>query len=102
MLLEKLGQLKKLNDVIGIRTLDVPACSIVPQPILRREMNELQSHCPTDIVLLTVSVKDIGKNSSQQTGKAELSKYPPAKHKAHSIVMRISMRTTQLFIRCAV
>jgi hypothetical protein len=30
--LEGLGQLKKLNDFIGPRTRDLPACSIVPQP----------------------------------------------------------------------
>jgi hypothetical protein len=30
--LEGLGQLKKSNDLIGDRTLDLPACSIVPQP----------------------------------------------------------------------
>jgi hypothetical protein len=30
--LEVLGQLKKTNDLIGIRTRDLPACSIVPQP----------------------------------------------------------------------
>jgi hypothetical protein len=29
--LERLGQLKKYND-IGNRTRDLPACSIVPQP----------------------------------------------------------------------
>jgi hypothetical protein len=30
--LEGLGQLKKSNDLIGYRTRDLPACSIVPQP----------------------------------------------------------------------
>jgi hypothetical protein len=30
--LEGLGQLKKSNDLIGIRYCDLPACSIVPQP----------------------------------------------------------------------
>jgi hypothetical protein len=30
--LEWLGQLKKFNDIIGIRTRDFPACSILPQP----------------------------------------------------------------------
>jgi hypothetical protein len=30
--LEGLGQLKKSNDLIGNRTSDLPACSIVPQP----------------------------------------------------------------------
>jgi hypothetical protein len=29
--LEGLGRLKKSNDLIGNRTLDLPACSIVPQ-----------------------------------------------------------------------
>jgi hypothetical protein len=32
MRLERLGQLKKLIDLIGTRTRDLPACSIVPQP----------------------------------------------------------------------
>jgi hypothetical protein len=32
MRLERLGQLKKSNDLIGNRTRDLPACSIVPQP----------------------------------------------------------------------
>jgi hypothetical protein len=32
MRLEGLGQLKKSNDLIEIRTRDLPACSIVPQP----------------------------------------------------------------------
>jgi hypothetical protein len=30
--LEELGKLKKFNDLIGIRTLNFPACNIVPQP----------------------------------------------------------------------
>jgi hypothetical protein len=30
--LEGLGQLKKSNDLIGIRSRDLPACSIVSQP----------------------------------------------------------------------
>jgi hypothetical protein len=30
--LEGLSQLKKSNNLIGIRTRDLPACSIVPQP----------------------------------------------------------------------
>jgi hypothetical protein len=30
--LEGLGQLKKSNDLIGYRTRDLQACSIVPQP----------------------------------------------------------------------
>jgi hypothetical protein len=30
--LEGLGQLKKSNDLIGNRTRNLPACSIVPQP----------------------------------------------------------------------
>jgi hypothetical protein len=30
--LEGLGQLKKSNELIGIRTRDLPACDIVPQP----------------------------------------------------------------------
>jgi hypothetical protein len=30
--LEGLGQLKKFSDLIGNRTRDFPACSIVPQP----------------------------------------------------------------------
>jgi hypothetical protein len=30
---EELGQLKKLNDLIGNRTRDLPACSIEPQTI---------------------------------------------------------------------
>jgi hypothetical protein len=30
--LEGLGQLRKSNDLIGNRTHDLPACSIVPQP----------------------------------------------------------------------
>jgi hypothetical protein len=29
--LEELGKLKKLNDLIGNQTRDIPACSIVPQ-----------------------------------------------------------------------
>jgi hypothetical protein len=29
---EALGQLKKPNDLIGTRSLDLPACSIVPLP----------------------------------------------------------------------
>jgi hypothetical protein len=32
--LEGLGKLKKLNDLIGTRTLDLPAYSIVSQPTL--------------------------------------------------------------------
>jgi hypothetical protein len=33
--LEELGKLrKKINDLIGIRSRDLPACSIVPQPRL--------------------------------------------------------------------
>jgi hypothetical protein len=32
MRLKGLGQLKKSNDLIGNRTRDLPACSIVPQP----------------------------------------------------------------------
>jgi hypothetical protein len=32
MRLEGLGKLKKSNDLIGIRTRDLPACSVVPQP----------------------------------------------------------------------
>jgi hypothetical protein len=32
VLLEGLGKLKKSNDLIGNRTRDFPACSIVPQP----------------------------------------------------------------------
>jgi hypothetical protein len=32
VLLEGLGQLKKSNDLIGIRTRDLPDCSIAPQP----------------------------------------------------------------------
>jgi hypothetical protein len=32
MQLERLGILKKSNDLIGIRTRDLPACSTVPQP----------------------------------------------------------------------
>jgi hypothetical protein len=34
MQLEGLGQLKKSNDLIGNRTRDLPACSIVPQPTM--------------------------------------------------------------------
>jgi hypothetical protein len=34
MQLEGLGQLKKSNDLIGNRTRDVLACSIVPQPTM--------------------------------------------------------------------
>jgi hypothetical protein len=30
--LERLGQLKNANDLIGNRTRDFPACSIMPQP----------------------------------------------------------------------
>jgi hypothetical protein len=30
--LEELGKLKKLNDFIGTRIRDLPACSIMPQP----------------------------------------------------------------------
>jgi hypothetical protein len=30
--LEGLGKLKKFNDLIGNRTCDLPACSIMPQP----------------------------------------------------------------------
>jgi hypothetical protein len=30
--LEGLGKLKKSNDLLGIRTSDLPACSILPQP----------------------------------------------------------------------
>jgi hypothetical protein len=30
--LEGLGKLKKLKDLIGTRTRDLPTCSIVPQP----------------------------------------------------------------------
>jgi hypothetical protein len=38
--LEGLGQLKKFNDLIGIRTRDLTACSIVPQPTtLPRKVN---------------------------------------------------------------
>jgi hypothetical protein len=32
VLLEGLGKLKKLNYLIGFRTRDLPASSIVPQP----------------------------------------------------------------------
>jgi hypothetical protein len=32
MRLEVLGKLKKCNNLIGNRTLGLPACSIVPQP----------------------------------------------------------------------
>jgi hypothetical protein len=32
VLLEGLGRIKKSNDLIGIRTCDFQACSIVPQP----------------------------------------------------------------------
>jgi hypothetical protein len=31
--LEGLGKLKKFSDLIGTQTRDLPACSIVPQPI---------------------------------------------------------------------
>jgi hypothetical protein len=30
---EGLGKVKKINDLIGSRTRDLPICSIVPQPI---------------------------------------------------------------------
>jgi hypothetical protein len=32
MRLERLGQLKKIDDIIGNRTRDLPACSTVPRP----------------------------------------------------------------------
>jgi hypothetical protein len=32
MWLEGLGELKRFNDLIKIRTCNLPACSIVPQP----------------------------------------------------------------------
>jgi hypothetical protein len=35
--LEGLGQLKKSNDIIGVRTREIPACSIVPQDELDEE-----------------------------------------------------------------
>jgi hypothetical protein len=39
--LEELGQLKKKkpNDLIGTRTRDLPACSIVPQPTTLLHIN---------------------------------------------------------------
>jgi hypothetical protein len=30
--LEGLGNLKQSNDLLGIRTREIPACSLVPQP----------------------------------------------------------------------
>jgi hypothetical protein len=33
VLLEGLGALKTINDPIGIRTRNLPACSIAPQPL---------------------------------------------------------------------
>jgi hypothetical protein len=35
-MLEELGQLKEFNDLVGIRTHDLPVCSIVPQLITVR------------------------------------------------------------------
>jgi hypothetical protein len=32
--LERLGKLKKSNELMGIRTHVLPACSIVPQPTM--------------------------------------------------------------------
>jgi hypothetical protein len=31
---ERLGQLKKINDLMGIRNRDLPVCGTVPQPTI--------------------------------------------------------------------
>jgi hypothetical protein len=46
VLLEGFGELKKLNYLIGTRTLDLPACSTVPQPtkLLRAPTYKIVPH----------------------------------------------------------
>jgi hypothetical protein len=63
---------KEVNVLIEIRSLDLPACSIVPQPISYREMKKGKMVLRSINVLFWVSVKDIGGNISQQAGKAEI------------------------------
>jgi hypothetical protein len=41
--LEELGKLKKCNYLIGFRTYDLPACSIVPQPTRALEKSRLNA-----------------------------------------------------------
>jgi hypothetical protein len=48
--LELLGKLKKSNDLIGNRTRDLPACSIVPQPT--KLPRDLEAYLLTNITLI--------------------------------------------------
>jgi hypothetical protein len=67
---------------------------------------------PSDIAFFGVSVKDIGRNISKQTGKAGIIKVAAGKRRkhtsnAHTIEIKISVSfvavwATQLLIRCAV
>jgi hypothetical protein len=41
-----LGKLKKSNDLIGNRTRDLPACSVVPQPT----MNDKKARMLTEAI----------------------------------------------------
>jgi hypothetical protein len=66
--LEGLGQLKKSNDLIRIRSRDLPACSIVPQPTTLP-----RAHVAGAIKMLkkTVTLSEIGTKyySGQTVGK---------------------------------
>jgi hypothetical protein len=42
---EGLGKLKKSNDLIGNRTCNLPACSIVPQPTMLLRPTSGESEC---------------------------------------------------------
>jgi hypothetical protein len=43
--LKGLGKLKKFNDLIGNKTLDLPACSIVPQPTMLPRAPRIRIRC---------------------------------------------------------
>jgi hypothetical protein len=45
MLLEGLGKLEKLNDLIWTRIRDLPACSIVPQPTTLPRVPKILGTC---------------------------------------------------------
>jgi hypothetical protein len=49
--LEVLGALKEMNDPIGSRTRDLPACSIAPQPSMLRTVALRFHHDPPFIPL---------------------------------------------------
>jgi hypothetical protein len=53
MRLEGLGQLKKCNNLIGIGTRDIPACSIVPQPTTLSCASTFVSYINIVIILYT-------------------------------------------------